>query len=313
MDSCGRCLTTAADSASALWFTPTCGHALCDRCKREAFSRHRMSACGARGVDGGRACDATFSAADLSHESADDREFAAIIRARRSVRAVFNAVRADFPDDASWEAYSERAETLAFALASGVAAERADADAMLQAQRSASSRDIAAAAIRERESAAASARALADAENATEAARRKDAGVFAFEAALGAAARAIKLAAATSDNITLPGPGGGTVSVVEAHRRLVDIRAARVKKAASTRAAALARGDAWRPTAARIALGIHAPAALAAPNARWGAGPTQLIPRATLLAHFRAAGVTAAHARAAAAAELDEMVDCAKR
>lgn len=271
-----------------------------------------MSACGARGVDGGRACDATFSAADLSLESADDREFSAIIRSRRSVRAVFNATRADFPDDASWDAYSERAESLAFALASGVPAERADADAALQAQRGASSRDIAAAAIREREAAAASARALADAESAAEAARLKDASVFAMEAAIAAAARAIKLAAATSDNVALPG-GKGTVSITEAHRRLVDIRSTRAKRAASTRAAALARGDAWRPTAARVALGIHAPAALAAPNARWASSPTHLLPRATLKAHFRAAGVTAAHARAAALAELDEMIEYAKR
>jgi hypothetical protein len=308
-----------------------CSHALCGRCNRDAFSRHRTVACGARlEVDGTiRACDALIVSGELSRESTETREFAAEKRVRRTVTSVFNALRNDFASDAEWNDYAERTELLIAALVSGSAAEKAAAEAAVAAHRASSAGEIEAAAARRAAESAAASRAAEAEDGAARAVDRAlleraerearvatTVHVFMRAVALGesrAAASAGGPLAATAKHAGggAPAPSSTADDVFhleQTRERLIALRAA--QRAAKEKAAAMEANRA-RLDNAPILQGVPPPRVLSALHPLWSGMPTAALPRDSLRGHWRAAGFDLRAAVAAAEAELNEMLAAA--
>jgi hypothetical protein len=74
---CARCDqddTRYLDPERRLWYA-TCGHSLCEACKRDMFAAHRVNKC--------PTCGATLYATDFSRDTPEDREYQTEIRVRK--------------------------------------------------------------------------------------------------------------------------------------------------------------------------------------------------------------------------------------
>ena len=338
-DTCSRC-GRGVDTDGKLWYSIVCVHALCDRCKREAFARHRTVVCGARNVLDGRSsssssssnssvCDASIVAGELSRDNADTREFAAEKIVRRNFAAVYNATRSDFASISEWDTYAERCEILIAALVSGTASEKAAAKAEVEAHRTIASADIEAAASRRTAEATAAGKAKEAEEIALNVAARTDnereeksaresATVRSFLRAVNLGEARVT-AAATGGPLTTCGPppasgvGGAssTVFVDEAialeksRERLISLIGARraAKETAAAQAASRDR-NAFIPILPYTSL----PRVYGYLHPTWSDLSTPSLPRESLRAHWRAAGLDSSAAKCAAETEFNEMM-----
>jgi hypothetical protein len=178
---CCRCERDDAnylDAGARLWYA-SCGHALCERCRKEMYARHRENSCPARG------CGATLNAQDFSGQTREMKEFEEEKRVRRRLAAIFNKSALDFGGDAdAYARFVEEVEVRVRTLVTGSEREKAEAEAQIAAYRAANQYQISLATAQQQ------ARAVADRERlAAEAMARQAASRSAAEAE-GAARRA---------------------------------------------------------------------------------------------------------------------------
>lgn len=170
---CAKCRSDDSnymDPLSKLAWARTCRHGLCERCRKDLFSRHRTNRCPVQG------CADTVTQSDYVPDTREASEFKRECDVRKRLARIFNKRPGDFNGDArAYNDYLETVERYICVLVTGSPDEQREVDTAIAAYQAENARSIAANA------------AAADAASRREEQRAKEEAAARSEAALKAA------------------------------------------------------------------------------------------------------------------------------